>query len=783
MKHLLKLVAAVLAAWGTTTCFAGVIEPTETSFNVSFQVTSSNPVAGGDFTDEVYDPVHNLVYITDRGNNVVQRLDVSTQNFLAPVPVGNEPLSLGMTSDTQRLLVANGGSTFLTELDSGGSAPIPDPGNETQYSIAVGNAFALYSAGSGALKQLNLETDAITTIDNLGAPSPVESSYDRNFAVVGETSPPVMHAYNLNTGIRLWSHTLPSEPLDVAPDFAATLNAAKFADSVYVSSRPGNETETVPVIGQPAFTWSGKYLLVATTTSTQVFDTGTWARVAELPGASATRKLVVHPNGTQLFLLNENTVGVVEISDLPPTVTPPQPVYEVYAGVQNRISIQTFDLDANTRAVTAFYLPTGAILQQTATGADIVWTPNAILAGQTFTVIVFAAEGNGLANSAPTPIVIKVVLNQADVSVFKTGPGAVKVGEAITYSVTASNAGPAPAPNTIVSDTMPDGVTAQSATVSQGTTTVNPDTVIWNVGTLASGANATMTINATATAAGMKTNVASISSDRTDPNMGNNTDTVDTLVNPLTADVSVTKSANPASPTVGQAFTYSVVAANAGPDAAANTVVVDTLPSGVTASSANATLGSAVISGGTVTWTIGTLNSGASATLTINVTANAAGQITNVATISSSTADNDTTDNRAELQTTVSDVSGEGPDYTATWLYANEYNYTGSNKTYHKLQGRLEMRNVGNKKAGSVKIKVYLSDDLVFGAGDIQVRTLSLRYLNPGRSYRLALVARVPIDVEVEGKYLIAVIDPTNQVREGNENNNTIPSEPIYIQP
>ena len=76
-----------------------------------------------------------------------------------------------------------------------------------------------------------------------------------------------------------------------------------------------------------------------------------------------------------------------------------------------------------------------------------------------------------------------------------------------------------------------------------------------------------------------------------------------------------------ATPSVGDTVTYTITVTNNGPDAATNISLSDTLPSGMTATSGNG-----VVSAGSYTspnWTIASLSSGASATLTIEGTINA----------------------------------------------------------------------------------------------------------------------------------------------------------------
>ena len=119
------------------------------------------------------------------------------------------------------------------------------------------------------------------------------------------------------------------------------------------------------------------------------------------------------------------------------------------------------------------------------------------------------------------------------------------------------------------------------------------------------------------------------------------------------ADLSITKvdSADPSR--AGRNLTYTITVKNNGPNAATNVTVTDTLPSGLSARSSTASQGSC--SGTTtVTCAIGNLANGASATVTVVVRPTKAGKITNTASVSATEADNNTANNSASQETTIS---------------------------------------------------------------------------------------------------------------------------------
>ena len=120
----------------------------------------------------------------------------------------------------------------------------------------------------------------------------------------------------------------------------------------------------------------------------------------------------------------------------------------------------------------------------------------------------------------------------ADLSIVKlASPEPVTAGGTLTYTITVTNNGPTIAENVNVVDNLPVQLSVVSATPSVGTWTV-PN---WNIGTLASGANAVLTIVTTVNLAytGNLSNMATVSSTTADPVSGNNTSTaLSTVVAP-----------------------------------------------------------------------------------------------------------------------------------------------------------------------------------------------------------------------------------------------------------
>lgn len=248
---------------------------------------------------------------------------------------------------------------------------------------------------------------------------------------------------------------------------------------------------------------------------------------------------------------------------------------------------------------------------------------------------------------------------QADLGITKTdGVAASTPGSSTTYTITANNAGPNPANPATVTDNFPaacTGVTWTCVGAGGGTCTasgsgnINDATV-----NLPNGASVTYTaicpISAGAT--GTLVNTATVSSAVADPVSGNNSAT-DTNTLGTSADLSITKTDGVAGVTAGSTTTYTIVASNAGPNAANPVTVADTFPAACTSVSwtCAGTGGGTCTASGTGNINDGTVNlpSGGSVTYTAacQISGAATGTLSNTATVSSAVSDPNTANNSA----------------------------------------------------------------------------------------------------------------------------------------
>jgi uncharacterized repeat protein (TIGR01451 family) len=251
----------------------------------------------------------------------------------------------------------------------------------------------------------------------------------------------------------------------------------------------------------------------------------------------------------------------------------------------------------------------------------------------------------------------------ADVQISKqdlTDPA--RAGESLTYVLNVNNAGPANASGIIVTDTLPSALTLQSATPSQGSCAA----AVCSLGSLPAGSQATITLTAGIhpAASGVITNTAAVSTSSIDPIPDNNSASERTRIN-RAADVGVVKTGQPEPAFAGKNLTYRLEVRNLGPSRAEGVRVVDNLPAAVSFVSAPA---GCTHSDGTVECILGGMQPEASVVISITTYVDLAvtGLVSNIASMSSTTADPVSGNNQSEWISLIL-----APDYqapTVSWL-------------------------------------------------------------------------------------------------------------------
>ena len=270
-----------------------------------------------------------------------------------------------------------------------------------------------------------------------------------------------------------------------------------------------------------------------------------------------------------------------------------------------------------------------------------------------------------------------------------SGPSAT-VGDTVTFTMTATNLGPNPT-GALITDPLPAGMSFGTSSDC----TFSAPNVTCDLGGLAVGASDTATFTATVNSAAAGTtitNSASVASEAAgagfpeidDLDPSNN---LASAVLPVDqqADLSLTKTASNANPSVGELLTYTLTASNAGPNDATGVTITDPVPPGL--AFAEASNGCTNISG-TVTCAIGDIPTGGHVSVKVMawvLNSAAATSLTNLATVSGDQPDPDPANNQAtanmevppfvnlRMTKSASNTSpGAGSDVTYTIAVSND---------------------------------------------------------------------------------------------------------------
>ena len=233
-----------------------------------------------------------------------------------------------------------------------------------------------------------------------------------------------------------------------------------------------------------------------------------------------------------------------------------------------------------------------------------------------------------------------------DLAIGKSAPLTGYVGQPFTYTLAITNVGVLTATNVVITDVLPANLSLLSASGCGSATGV----VTCTLPSLSTGSSSVFNLVVQPSAVGTYTNTAVVGSDQLDVELLNNSSTVSTTILPLT-DLALSKTATPDPARVGGVITYTLVVTNAGPSAATGVILTDTLPAGVTLSTADG----GCVGSSTLVCTIGTVNAGESKSRSIAVTvsADAASIITNNATVTGNELDLNLVNNAAAVSTTV----------------------------------------------------------------------------------------------------------------------------------
>jgi uncharacterized repeat protein (TIGR01451 family) len=265
-----------------------------------------------------------------------------------------------------------------------------------------------------------------------------------------------------------------------------------------------------------------------------------------------------------------------------------------------------------------------------------------------------------------------------------TSPRTVVSNDPFDYVVTVNNAGPSDDSQVVISDTLPAGVTYQSASADQGVTPIVKSGVVSaTFATLSSGASVSLTIVVVPTVApGSKlSDTASVTGQNAEPAKAINTATLATLVVGR-SDRGIAVASAPASAYVGQNITYTLDISNLGPDAEPDAVLSFPCPADLVLVSASSIAGepAPVIKAGMFTAQLGSIavSSIFEYSVTISPQAAAAGTLVTTFSVGGQNVDSDSANDNAQASVAVTPAAdlavtvtpgAATPAHDADWSY------------------------------------------------------------------------------------------------------------------
>ncbi|MFK4088606.1 hypothetical protein ACI2LF_31120 [Kribbella sp. NPDC020789] len=208
---------------------------------------------------------------------------------------------------------------------------------------------------------------------------------------------------------------------------------------------------------------------------------------------------------------------------------------------------------------------------------------------------------------------------KADLVVGKqTMTNPVVPGQAVTYQISVYNDGPSDARAVQVADDLAASLSEATADTTAGSCTVSSGQVRCALGDLGAGSTATITVTAkvAATATGTLANSASATSTTPDPEPSNNTGRTADPLKP-SADLAITKTAQPAPVQAGRPVTYTLTVTNNGLSAAQTVTVTDPVPAPLKYASATSSQGSCEEADATLTCAVGVVAPGDKVVVTV----------------------------------------------------------------------------------------------------------------------------------------------------------------------
>jgi len=200
---------------------------------------------------------------------------------------------------------------------------------------------------------------------------------------------------------------------------------------------------------------------------------------------------------------------------------------------------------------------------------------------------------------------------------------------------------------------------------------------------------------------------------------------VDTFTVDAPSDVAIWGTPTPNPVTLGSNLVYTITIANYGPNTAPNVMATNALPDSVTLKAAAITQGTLATNGNFIFASLGALNNGAAVTLTLTVTPNALGYITNTMSVGSDTLDPVPSNNTAFTNALV-----QSPALLSIQALTNPLNQI-------RILWPADLTNYSLQAKNSMQTNVFWSNVTATATTLGNQRTLTEGNTNPMRFYRL----------------------------------------------
>ena len=254
-------------------------------------------------------------------------------------------------------------------------------------------------------------------------------------------------------------------------------------------------------------------------------------------------------------------------------------------------------------------------------------------------------------------------------------------GDLVKLSIIVSNNGPNNASDVVVENMLPQGFDLIGSSEAY-------DGLNWDVGNLDIGESKILEIICQVETTGCCTNIVNVHGKEPDPDLSNNEDKQEILVNPA-SDLDITKKISKSKFLVGDEIEYVVEVINNGPDTATNVEIFEVFDDSLILKSFSANMGD--FDKLTNTWKINSLKNGEKAILHIYFTAISDGIFNNEVLVSSDNYDHDLTNNNDSISVIVDKIDESYPKITKK-AYSNNLDVKHLKDTKQEISKSLNLQ-------------------------------------------------------------------------------------------